>query len=194
MQNGNVMEYTKSNPGANRLQLVSPPAVFLVPPLWSAAVWGHVRRELPPQPRSYSWRPQRGMLGQPQPRFPYRLSSKQANILVDDDGTALLADFGLATISVDLNTIPLSATAVSSAGTIPWMSPELLLGQGSSPTPQSDSYALGMVIYEVNGLLPLLCPSAHSQLGPDWPPPLPSPLSIRSGDRRTEGEAPKQAS
>ena len=30
------------------------------------------------------------------------------------------------------------------------MSPELLFGQNSSPTRESDNYALGMVIYEVS--------------------------------------------
>ena len=57
------------------------------------------------------------------------------------------------TILVDLSTVPLSATTVSSGGTIPWMSPELLFAQnGSVPTCQSDCYALGMVIYEVSRL------------------------------------------
>ena len=56
-------------------------------------------------------------------------------------------------ISIDLSTIPLSSTTVSSAGTVRWMSPELFFGQNSSPTRESDCYALGMVIYEVS-LLP----------------------------------------
>ena len=53
-------------------------------------------------------------------------------------------------ISVDLSTIPLSATTISSAGTVRWMGPELLFVQNSSPTRKSDCYALGMVIYEVS--------------------------------------------
>ena len=55
-------------------------------------------------------------------------------------------------ISVDLSTIPLSATTVSTAGTILWMSPELLFGKNSPSTRESDCYALGMVIYEVSWL------------------------------------------
>jgi len=76
--------------------------------------------------------------------------AEQANILVDDNGNARLADFGLMTISVDLSTIPLSATVMSAAGTAPWMSPELLFSQNGQPTRESDRYALGMVIYEVS--------------------------------------------
>jgi serine/threonine protein kinase len=53
-------------------------------------------------------------------------------------------------IYIDLSTIPLSATTVSSAGTVRWMSPELLFDQNSPPTRESDCYALGMVIYEVS--------------------------------------------
>ncbi|KAF9784796.1 kinase-like domain-containing protein [Thelephora terrestris] len=80
---------------------------------------------------------------------------KGANILVDDDGIARLADFGLMTILIENSTFPLSATAVSSVGTVCWMSPELLIGEGSTPTRQSDCYALGMVVYEVlTGLRP----------------------------------------
>jgi len=54
------------------------------------------------------------------------------------------------TILIDLSTIPLSATTVSSAGTVRWMSRELLFGKNSAPTRESDCYALGMVIYEVS--------------------------------------------
>jgi len=50
---------------------------------------------------------------------------------------------------IDLSTTPLSETTFASAGTVRWMSPELLFGQNSPSTRESDCYALGMVIYEV---------------------------------------------
>ena len=56
------------------------------------------------------------------------------------------------TISTELSTIPLSATTVSSAGTVRWMSPELMFNQNNPPSRESDCYALGMVIYEVSWL------------------------------------------
>lgn len=74
---------------------------------------------------------------------------EQSNILVDEKGIVRLADFGLMTILIEHSSIPLSASAVSSAGTVRWMSPELLFGRNSPPTRQSDCYALGMVVYEV---------------------------------------------
>ena len=83
------------------------------------------------------------------------LQVRQANILVDSTGTARVTDFGLM-VMTDLNTIALSNTVVSPGGTLGWMSPELLDPQGfgsdGCPTPQSDCYALGMVIYEVGTL------------------------------------------
>jgi len=56
----------------------------------------------------------------------------------------------------DISSHPLSVTAVSAAGTLRWMSPELLdpprFGSDGRPTRGSDCYALGMVIYEVSRL------------------------------------------
>jgi len=79
----------------------------------------------------------------------------QANILVDNTGTAQVTDFGLMTMA-DLSTVVLSKSAVSSGGTLCWMSPELLnppaLDSSGYPTRESDCYALGMVIYEVSSV------------------------------------------
>ena len=81
--------------------------------------------------------------------------SIKANILIDHDGHARLADFGLLTIVSDYTNFPTSSSAFTSGGgTTRWMSPELLdpeqfgLDHGR-PTKESDCYALGMVIYEV---------------------------------------------
>jgi serine/threonine protein kinase len=75
------------------------------------------------------------------------------NILIDQDGHARLADFGLLTIISD-STNPTVSSYSANGGTTRWMSPELLeahqLGaKDSRPTKESDCYALGMVIYEV---------------------------------------------
>ena len=80
-------------------------------------------------------------------------SFNKANILIDKNGHACLADFGFLAIVPD----PTNASTSSSlaiGGTTRWMSPELLTSDPTGPevtrlTKQSDSYALGMVIYEV---------------------------------------------
>ena len=75
----------------------------------------------------------------------------KANILIDHDGNACLADFSLITIVSDQTAFLSSCVE---GGTTQWMSPELLdpdkFGlKDSRPTKESDCYALGMVIYEV---------------------------------------------
>ena len=77
----------------------------------------------------------------------------KANVLVDKNCRARLADFGLLTFVSD-PTNPTNASSVTNCGTTRWMSPELLYPQEfgfehSQPTNKSDCYALGMVILEV---------------------------------------------
>ncbi|KAF9781558.1 kinase-like domain-containing protein [Thelephora terrestris] len=78
---------------------------------------------------------------------------KGANILVDQNGHARLADFGLLTIVSD-PTYFTASTSAATGGTARWMSPELFHPERfgldhSRPTIESDCYALGMLIYEV---------------------------------------------
>ncbi|KAF9779225.1 kinase-like domain-containing protein [Thelephora terrestris] len=78
---------------------------------------------------------------------------KGANILIDQDGRARLADFGLLTFLSDPTYFTASSSVVK-GGTMRWMSPELLYPEKfgldhSCPAKESDCYALGMVIYEV---------------------------------------------
>jgi len=92
----------------------------------------------------------------------------EANILINENRRACVADFGLTTItgvathaaagisqaSLISNDTLMSFTA---GGTYRWMGPELLYPErfgmlqsdNDRPTRQSDCYALGMVIYEV---------------------------------------------
>jgi serine/threonine protein kinase len=67
---------------------------------------------------------------------------KAANILLQDDGSAALTDFGLAK-----GTGYAGLTAVGQiVGTIEYLAPERITGQEAAPA--SDLYALGCVIYE----------------------------------------------
>ena len=107
-----------------------------------------------------------------------QLTRPQANVLINRDGHACLADFSLLTMAPDQSTLMLSCVK---GGTIRWMSPELI-DPGSfylketRPTKESDCYALGMVIYEVlTGATPF---SLHS-----------TPLVIK---KVLEGERPEK--
>ncbi|KAF9645013.1 kinase-like protein [Thelephora ganbajun] len=84
---------------------------------------------------------------------------KGANILIDQTGNALLADFGLLTIVSDPTNL-FSSSSYAQGGTARWMGPELINPQqfglkDNRATKSSDCYALGMVIYEtISGKLP----------------------------------------
>lgn len=67
---------------------------------------------------------------------------KPSNILLDDDGTAFLGDFGVAHI----NAATRLTTTGSQLGTAPYMAPEQIEGHPVSGA--TDQYALACVIYE----------------------------------------------
>ena len=78
--------------------------------------------------------------------------SLKANVLIDQDGHARLADSGLlAFVSDPANLITSNSTM--NAGAARWMSPELVHPEfdldDSKPTKESDRYSLGMVVLEV---------------------------------------------
>jgi serine/threonine protein kinase len=66
---------------------------------------------------------------------------KPSNIMIDDDGSARIADFGLAGLAEDFHDGELAA------GTPAYMSPEQL--EGRELTVRSDIYSLGLVLYEL---------------------------------------------
>jgi len=81
----------------------------------------------------------------------------KANILIDSEYSARLADFGLAMI-IDESTVKSSTGGHEIRGTTRWMAPEMLLPEeyGFSgvhlrrlPSTSTDIYALGMSILEV---------------------------------------------
>ena len=101
--------------------------------------------------REWSTGISKGYVSGPHSRcHPHSSPCFQPNILIDNNGRACLADFGLVVIVPDRST-PLSSFV--GGGTVEWMSPELLnpedFNSEGRPTKESDCYALGMVIYEV---------------------------------------------
>lgn len=72
------------------------------------------------------------------------LDLKPANVLLDEDGRALIGDFGLAQ-SLDPGA---AANATEPAGTPAYMAPEQIERQRGDLSPRSDIYALGAMLYE----------------------------------------------
>lgn len=78
---------------------------------------------------------------------------KGANILVSDGGSALLSDFGLATLQAKAATWNISCSSAKCA--YRWMAYELAADDDAQPTAASDIWAFGCVMLEVlSGRMP----------------------------------------
>jgi serine/threonine protein kinase len=66
---------------------------------------------------------------------------KPANMLLDEQNTVLLSDFGIAVEALSTR----YQSGQDFGGTVPYMAPEQLLGK---PHPASDQYALGIAVYQ----------------------------------------------
>src|SRR5262245_49085675 len=71
---------------------------------------------------------------------------KPANVLLDEQGVAHLADFGLAHRQEVGEKLTADGTLM---GTPAYMAPEHAAGQKGKPLPASDQYSLGVVLYEL---------------------------------------------
>ncbi|MEU7376670.1 serine/threonine-protein kinase [Streptomyces albidoflavus] len=76
---------------------------------------------------------------------------KPGNVLVRDEGLAILVDFGIASFA-GANKVTKFGVPI---GTPPYMAPELFAPASPGPTPASDLWALGVTLYEMaEGRLP----------------------------------------
>ncbi len=69
---------------------------------------------------------------------------KPGNVLLDEDGNAYLADFGIAKV---LGELPGDLTEAGPVGSLDYISPEQ--ARSEPVTPQTDIYSLGVMLYEV---------------------------------------------
>lgn len=155
MVNGNILNYVRKNPAADRLRLVRPMHrwSYSEPTRVKIVARGHPRSELSTPQRSRPWRSQ-GCAWK-SCSFLLRLTHyrSQSNILIDADGSPRISDYGLSSITKNDNSF--NASTPDRDGTIRYRAPELFATDGVTnvekkrPTTKSDVYSLSMVIVEV---------------------------------------------
>lgn len=75
---------------------------------------------------------------------------KPGNILVNTAGKPKILDFGIARVTDnDIQTVTLQTEVGQLMGTVPYMSPEQVLGDSSQIEATSDVYALGVLLFEL---------------------------------------------
>jgi serine/threonine protein kinase len=98
---------------------------------------------------------------------------KPSNVLMSDDGRALLSDFGFAHV-IDVS---LSLTGSALIGTPAYMSPEQC--QGDQLTPSSDQYSMGILLYQLcTGQLPFSGDTPMAVAVQHINEPLPRPRAV----------------
>ena len=157
MENGNINEYIRSHADIDLFKLVSLHSCHWSHPSLKIFPTAQRRRQgagVHAQPGNGTWGLEGGMsLSTSSASHSNPDLFFKANIMIDQDGHARLADFGFLTVVLN-PTNPTAPSSYTIGGTIQWMSPELLVLdrvglKNCRPTKQSDCYALGMVIYEV---------------------------------------------
>ena len=99
---------------------------------------------------------------------------KPSNVMIADDGTPYILDFGVAREMQDATT---SVTGKLPSGTLKYMSPEQL--HGAAPKAAQDIYSFAAMVYEcLTGAPPFARGQIEYQIEHDSPEPLPESFSI----------------
>lgn len=81
--------------------------------------------------------------------LPELTPSTKNNVLVTDDGTAVLSDFGLSQVIGDILDRPVGLTPSNFPGPTRWQAPELLEDESCQPGLRTDVWGFGCTAYEV---------------------------------------------
>jgi len=148
MEHGTIMQFITSRPDTNRPKLVNifpeTRGKYQFKPIFTVGrccSWAKVPSRVAIRARRLEERRFAS------PSVSMQANHAKSNILIDSNKSARIADFGLTSVLCH-HSISISMTAPAWGGTLQWMAPELF-NEKSSPSKESDIYALGMVVYEV---------------------------------------------
>lgn len=145
MSGGHLLDHIKENPDADRLRLVGIFLVILTPhSLLLLAMRFSQWPLLSPLLQHRSWGPQ-GCMWLSQASICYRTDTHQLNILVDGTGHAQITDFGLATVTQNLDST--WSTQPQHGYTTQWAAPEILNNEPHRK--KADIFAFAMVMVKV---------------------------------------------
>lgn len=134
-----------------------------------AITWQEAVRLVKPVAEALDFAHQRGVIHR---------DVKPSNILIAENGTPMLSDFGVAKVFESEGTADLTGMAMG-VGTPEYMAPEQWTGQS---TPQSDIYSLGVVFYELlTGRKPYTADTPAAVMLMQATEPLPPPTSFVAG-------------
>lgn len=147
MPGGDLPEYLKKNPNANRLVLVSFHFACLFCPCSRYQLSDVAKGLRYLHSCNVTHGDLKGVRERSESLFTSMLTPGQPNILVDEFGHARIADFGLAAVAQNLD--PTLAISSQRGQTVRWAAPEVL--NGAPCTKQADIFSFAMVMFEVIG-------------------------------------------
>ena len=153
MSGGSLPGYIKTHPDANRLVLVSAATIVFVPCLLSHQLSDTAKGLCYLHSCNLIHGNLKGVRGFPKSCSTSALIPRQVNVLMDDSGRARITDFGLATVTQNLDSV--RTISLQRSNTPRWTAPEVL--KGGRYSKEADIFAFAMVMIEVRHESPIMC-------------------------------------
>jgi serine/threonine protein kinase len=146
MSNGDLLEYLKGHSDADRLGLVCTHSVAFIPCLLPYQLSDVARGLCYLHSCNVIHGDLKGVRGYSKSCFSTVLTLSQPNVLVDDFGHAHIADFGFATVTQNLDSVP--SASGHHGYTVRWAAPEVL--NDGTYSKEADIFSFAMVMIEVS--------------------------------------------